>query len=305
MAADVRPFELPTTDGLLLRGEVWGGGDLALTFVHGSGLTVQSYYPAFRALAGRARVHALNSRGHGSSGNPADFPSYEAPVADLRSLVETRLRPPAVLSGHSFGALISLQLAAEEPGLAAGLLLLEPLVPWRRSEEWLPAGEGAGGELIAKTQTRRAQWESRADAERWLGARSIYRDWSAEALERFCDSALEEQPDGTVTLACPPWLEAASYAGRPGKEIFQWAERVQVPAVVLRGRESMKCILRGAEDLADAFTMGTVITVEGDHTFPQEYPESTGAALAQALEILARGTGARRRPERSPSRAAG
>ena len=305
MAADVQQFELPTADGLLLQGELWGGGDLALTFVHGSGLTVQSYYPAFRALAARIRALALNSRGHGNSGNPADFPSYEAPVADLRSLVETRLQPPVVLSGHSFGALISLQLAAEAPGLAAGLLLLDPLLPWRRSEEWLPAGDGASGELIAKTRTRRANWESRAEAERWLGARSIYRDWSAEALERFCDSALEDLPDGTVALACPPWLEAATYAGRPGKEIFQWAERVQVPAVILRGRESMKCILRGAEDLADAFAMGTVITVEGDHTFPQEHPESTGAALAQALEIIVRGAGAGWPPERAPARVAG
>ncbi|MCH8882117.1 MAG: alpha/beta hydrolase, partial [SAR324 cluster bacterium] len=89
MAADVRPFELPTTDGLLLRGEVWGGGDLALTFVHGSGLTVQSYYPAFRALAGRARVHALNSRGHGSSGNPAATSSVLMPV--------TRAKPAAAI----------------------------------------------------------------------------------------------------------------------------------------------------------------------------------------------------------------
>ena len=151
------PFTLEAPDGLLLRGERWGEGPRVLSFVHGSGLVVESYRGAFAALGAQATVHALNARGHGGSALPAAFPDYTAPVADLRRLAEG-LAAPRVLAGHSYGALLSLRLAAEAPGLAAGLLLLDPLVPWRRGGEWLPVEEGRSGELIEATRARRSEW---------------------------------------------------------------------------------------------------------------------------------------------------
>lgn len=285
------PFTFRATDGLELRGEVWGSGPIPLTFVHGSGLTVQSYAPAFAPLMERVTVQALNSRGHGGSAVPAAFPHWDAPLADLAALVRERMRPPVVLAGHSFGAGLSLRLAAEQPGLASGLLLLDPLVPWGRGQGWLPAGAGEDGELIARTRARRARWDNAAEAAESLRTRGIYRGWTDAAFAAFAASGIVPHPEGGATLACPPWLEVATYESRPGEIMFEWAERAGAPAVVLRGETSRECSVSGSEDLANCFPLATVLTVTGGHTFPQEAPDATAAALDLALDILERGVG--------------
>jgi pimeloyl-ACP methyl ester carboxylesterase len=259
-----------------------------LTFVHGAGMAVSAYRPAWAPLAGRVRVHALNARGHGGSGIPGHMDYAEA-RADLRRYVLERMRPPVILGGHSFGALISMALAAESPEIVSGLLLLDPLVPWRRGEAWKPAGEGPDRELIEATRTRRAEWPSRAEAAAWLRARGSYRHWNAEAFSGFCEMALTNRPGGSVALACPPAIEVETYLGRPGPEIFEWAERAQAPAVIVRGRDSSHCPQAGAEDLANAYALGTVLQVKGWHTFPMEHPEETSRVLRLALTILAGG----------------
>jgi pimeloyl-ACP methyl ester carboxylesterase len=249
-----------------------------MTFVHGAGMAVSAYRPAFAPLGGKATIHALNARGHGGSAIPAEM-SYEHARADLRKYVRERMSPPVILAGHSYGALLSMALAAESPEIVSGLLLLDPLVPWRRNEIWKPAGQGPDKELIDATRTRRAEWPGRG----------AYRAWSEPAFTAFCDTALLDRPDGSVTLACPPEIEVQTYEGRPSAEIFAWAEQARVPAVIVRGRESFHCAAPNAEDLANAYRLGTVLTVKGWHTFPMEQPGETGPVLEMALRILAGG----------------
>ena len=282
------PIRFGTADGLMLRGERWGRGRATLTFVHGAGLTVSAYRAAFAGLGSRASVHALNARGHGASDVPRTFAGYGRPVLDLRAFAET-LPKPVILAGHSYGALLSLRLAAEAPGLAAGLLLLEPLIPWRRGGGWKPAGEGPDGPLIEATRGRRESWPSLGEARAWLRARGVYRGWTERCLADFMETGVRGQQDGTVALACPPWLEAEVYLGRPGEETFEWAARAGLPAVIVRGAQSTHCVPEGAEDLAHAFGLGSVLTVKGGHTFPMEHPEETGRVLEMALDMLGRG----------------
>jgi len=298
--APAEQFVFGGVDGLRLRGEIWGSGPVQLTFVHGAGMAVSAYRAAFRALSRKARVHALNARGHGGSGIPSGM-SYELARADIRKYVRERMSPPVILAGHSFGALLSMALAAEAPEIVSGLLVLEPLVPWRRNEAWLPAGQGPDQPLIEATRTRRSEWPSRAEAEAWLRSRGSYRAWSEQAFAAFCETALVDQPEGSVRLACPPQIEVETYGGRPGAEIFAWAEQARAPAVILRGRESVQCPPANAEDLAKAYRLGAVLSVKGSHTFPMEQPEETGRVLALALTILAGGAGDHGVPVRSPA----
>ncbi len=304
----IEPFDLQTGDGLVLRGEIWGGGDdgpappaagkPVLTFIHGTGLNVRCYVPAFRSILGRARVFALNARGHGGSQVQPSLTGWEDPLADLRRLITTRLQPPLILSGHSYGALLSLQIAAEHPELAAGLILLDPLVPWRRDEDWPPVGDGPDREIIARARTRRDTWSSRAEAEAWLDGRGIFKRWAAEPFELFLETGLTGTEAGAVRLACPPWVEVASYLGRPGKVVFDWAERIRVPVVILRGSNSP--VSSGVEDFADATAVCVVLTVKGDHTFANEHPGETGEALSMALDILTDGSNLQPRTAEMP-----
>ena len=308
MPGVIQPFDLQTGDGLVLRGEIWGGdngepGSSAvdkpvLTFIHGTGLNVRCYIPAFRSILGRARVFALNARGHGGSQVQPSLTGWEHPLADLRRLITTRLQPPVILAGHSYGALLSLQIAAEHPELAAGLILLDPLVPWRRDEDWPPVGAGPDREIIERARTRRHTWSSRTEAETWLGGRGIFERWAAEPFELFLESGLAEMETGEVGLVCPPWVEVASYLGRPQKVVFDWAERIRVPVVILRGSDSS--VTSGVEDFADATAVCVVLTVRGDHTFANEHPGETGVALSMALDILTDNSILQRRTTQMP-----
>jgi pimeloyl-ACP methyl ester carboxylesterase len=287
--AGAAPIEFPLAGGLVLRGARWGEGPRTLVFTHGNGLTAQAYLPALGGLFGHAQVHGLNARGHGGSDIPPAWESWYDTVADLRAYVTTALRPPVWLAGHSFGALCSLWLAAESPELVNGLILLDPLVPHRRAEPWLPADEGMGGELIARTLKRRDRWPDLAEARRSLAGKGVFAEWQEEPFERFLETGLVPAAQGGVRLACPPWLEAAIYRGRPGKLLFEWAGRVRAPAAILGGARSTVARVECLQDLADAMALATVITVAGTHTFVQEVPQAAAEALQWAAELIGRG----------------
>ncbi|QKW07189.1 alpha/beta hydrolase [Streptomyces sp. NA04227] len=77
-------------------------------------------------LAPRFRTVALDQRGHGRSEKPATGPwTREAYVADAEAAVEQLGLGPAVLIGHSMGALTAWQLAARRPDLVRALVICD------------------------------------------------------------------------------------------------------------------------------------------------------------------------------------
>jgi pimeloyl-ACP methyl ester carboxylesterase len=236
----------------------------------------------------RIRLHALNSRGHGGSDAPASYPNWDGPLSDLRAYVRATFSAPVFLAGHSFGASLSLRLAAESPELVAGLLLLEPLLVAGRNETWPPSTEGYMAELIARTRERRDGWADRAEALAWLRTRAAYRDWAPEALRAFVASGLVDGAGGGVRLACPPWLEAEGYATLPGPVMHDWVRKVRVPTVILRAEGSPVVSPQALEEVLAAIPVAVRMNVKGSHSFPMEHPRAAGEALALGMDILLR-----------------
>jgi len=85
-------------------------------------------------LAGRLpnrRLVALDQRAHGSSAAPEDGYRPDTLADDAAALVEHLGLGPVVVAGHSWGASIALQLAADRPDLVAGLAIVDgPIRPW-------------------------------------------------------------------------------------------------------------------------------------------------------------------------------
>jgi pimeloyl-ACP methyl ester carboxylesterase len=277
-------LEFRTPSGLTLRGEIRGEGPRDAVFTHGNGFTVQAYRAALEPLLPRLRIHGVNLRGHGGSDAPRDFPDWDGPFEDVVAYLRERCRAPALLIGHSYGATLSLRIAAEHPELAGGLILMEPLVLAGRTEPWPRPGEGRSLEMVTEAEQRRWQWPSREEAAAWLRARGAYRRWSQAAFADFVESALAPAPGGGVQLACPPWLEARGYATLPDAIVFRWADRIRQPAVFLHGDRSLKPA--AVEEMARALPISVVMALKGTHTFPMEYPVETGRALAAALDIV-------------------
>jgi pimeloyl-ACP methyl ester carboxylesterase len=290
-----RPLRFRGPEGLALTGFVRpareGARPPALVFTPGNGFAVQAYRPFLAHLPGDVTVHALNHRGHGGSVAPERLESWDGLLADLRAYVERELEPPVILAGHSMGAMLALRLAAEAPALAAGLLLLEPPLRLAPGQALTP-GEAEGRRVfIDRARNRRADWPSRAEAEAWFAGSVVYRLWTPEARRGFLEAGLLERPDGSVTLATPPWLEAALYETVPQQELYAWAARAPCAAVLYRGLESPVPSLPAYEALANALPVCALVPVPGTHAFPMEHPDEAGRRLAEGLRLLRGETG--------------
>jgi pimeloyl-ACP methyl ester carboxylesterase len=114
----------------------YGGPDIGplLVLVHGLGGSLVSWAAIAPALARTTRVLAIDLAGFGrtrGSGLSASLPANR----DLlqRFLIQVAGRP-VVLVGHSMGGTIAVMQASQNPETVAGLVLINPVVPWVRDE---------------------------------------------------------------------------------------------------------------------------------------------------------------------------
>jgi pimeloyl-ACP methyl ester carboxylesterase len=97
--------------------------------IPGGASTVHGYFPQLgTALRARAQVIQVDVPGIGPDHDrrPLRLPEY---ASELARAVRAQAGGPLIIVGHSLGGLVALRLAIDEPGLAAGLLLLDPTPP--------------------------------------------------------------------------------------------------------------------------------------------------------------------------------
>jgi pimeloyl-ACP methyl ester carboxylesterase len=119
---------MPTANvnGVQLYYELSGAGEIPLVLVHGSWVSHHNWDIVLPRLASSFRVLAYDRRGHSQSRRRAGQGSVRGNVADLAALIEYLGLAPAWVAGNSFGAAITLRLAAERPELFRGLIAHEP-----------------------------------------------------------------------------------------------------------------------------------------------------------------------------------
>lgn len=86
-----------------------------LVLLHGLTLRWQGFSPIIPFLAMRWHVYAPDYRGHGKSGRVPGRYMAEDYLSDFEAFLQGLVREPAVLFGHSFGALFALALAERMP----------------------------------------------------------------------------------------------------------------------------------------------------------------------------------------------
>jgi pimeloyl-ACP methyl ester carboxylesterase len=108
-------------DGVALRVEVDGqaDGELTVVFVHGLGLSMDSFHFQRRDLADSARLVFYDQRSHGRSGRSGhDGCTIDQLGADLYAVLQAVApKGPVVLVGHSMGGMTVLALADRHPEL--------------------------------------------------------------------------------------------------------------------------------------------------------------------------------------------
>jgi pimeloyl-ACP methyl ester carboxylesterase len=129
---------MPRVDanGLGFHVQLLGSGP-PLGMLHGLlvGSLAAWYFGAAGKLAERHRVLLYDARGHGLSARPTTGYDLATMTGDLAALLPLCGTGPAVLVGHSYGALTALAFALAHPERVARLLLVEvPLPPLRLPE---------------------------------------------------------------------------------------------------------------------------------------------------------------------------
>lgn len=161
---------------------------IPVVLVHGVGLRSESWYQQVEALQAQYDVFAMDMPGHGESElidqEPATLTDF---VTRLASFIETVVGRPAVIIGHSMGALLALTLASRYPKLCRGVVSLNAV--YQRTDEARQAVQTRAANLRAATQA-----DPTAPVKRW-----------------FSDTPSAQ--DERHAAMCCEWLLAANLAG--------------------------------------------------------------------------------------------
>jgi pimeloyl-ACP methyl ester carboxylesterase len=95
-----------------------------IIFLHGVTDSWRSFEGVLECLPDDVRAYAISQRGHGNSSRPAEGYLYEDFAGDVQSFMEALELPPAVVVGHSMGAMVARRIAAKYPAQVAGLVLM-------------------------------------------------------------------------------------------------------------------------------------------------------------------------------------
>src|SRR4029453_15633548 len=125
-SASTPPARAVPGHGVRLHARDWGGGGQAVVLLHGLASNARIWDGVAPRLVGAGlRVVAVDLRGHADSAQPPDGYGFETVGRDLEAALAALGLARPVLAGHSWGAGVALQYAADRPGSLAGLALVD------------------------------------------------------------------------------------------------------------------------------------------------------------------------------------
>lgn len=279
------PWEHRADNGLLLRGRRLAGSGPTLHFLSGNGFCGGVYWPFLRGLLPEFGLFVHDIEGQGRSEAPPRYSGTRAVLRRVHAVIETQLPgAPRVGIGHSFGAALTLRLAARHPGLFQAVVLLDPIVFPRPLWAGMRAMSLVGRHPMARAaRRRRTAWPSREAAIEHLRDRGIYRGWTEEALAAFADHAMEPR-GGEHVLSCPPDLEAQIYEHPP----YPWGDfaRVRCPVLFLHGSNSYEFFPWAARQARRSNPQVHVSTAPGEHCFMLQDPVAAQGPVREFLHSV-------------------
>ena len=170
------------------------GEGMPVVFIHGVGLRSESWYQQVDAFKNDYSVFTLDMPGHGESDLfDKDKPTLADFTEKVAQFIIDVVKQPAVIVGHSMGALLSLSLAKEYPELCLAIVPMNAI--YQRSNEAKAAVKLRASQLNELTHA-----DACAPISRWFG------DLSG------VDSSLSEQDEYHAQL-CRDWLLDANLDG--------------------------------------------------------------------------------------------
>jgi pimeloyl-ACP methyl ester carboxylesterase len=283
LPVDPQPWTSTAGTGPTLRGLRADGDGAVIHFLHGNGFCGGVYWPFLRRLRPDYGIFLHDIEGHGASDAPPRFSGVAAVAQRIpQVMADQGLASGGLIGmGHSFGAALTLRVAARNPGLFSALVLLDPIVFPPLMWAAIKLASLLNRHPFARAARRRRNaWVSHEEALAYLRGRGIYKGWEEEALHAFVDHAMRHDEQGLV-LSAPPALEATIY----DHPLYSWRDfrRVQVPILFLYGEHSYPFFPPAARRARDANPGVTVGTVAGGHCFMLENPQASADRVREFL----------------------
>jgi pimeloyl-ACP methyl ester carboxylesterase len=154
-------------DGVELAFGYWPGCGAPVVALHGLTASHMNFVGIAEQLEGRCALFGLDLRGRGDSGKPEALYGLAQHARDVAAAMCAMGLGPSIVIGHSMGAFVATALAAQEPGLVSGLVLIDGgLVPNTPTGD--SAGQGVASALALRiTQLRQTYPSRQAYREFW------------------------------------------------------------------------------------------------------------------------------------------
>ncbi|MFJ6570002.1 alpha/beta fold hydrolase [Streptomyces sp. NPDC091292] len=229
-----------------------------------------------RWLGERHRPVALDQRGHGRSDKPGAGPyDREAYIEDAIATLEQLDLAPAVLVGHSMGALTAWQLAARRPDLVRALIICD-----MRASALGAASQREWSDWFASWPV---PFATLADVRKWFGEDDPWVERPNPARGEFYAEVMAESPDGwrpvfdtaQMLTSRETWVHDA-----------HWEELAQVrcPTLVVRGLDG-ELGRAEAQEMVRVLPLGAYAEVaDAGHLVHYDRPDAWRTAIEPFLD---------------------
>ena len=238
-----------------------------IVFIHGASMDHTIW-----ALQGRYLAHhgysvlAIDLPGHGSSNGPA-LESIEQMSDWIASAIKATTTNPVTIVGHSMGAIVALETAAQNPEKIAAMALAGAAVPMNVHHNLLTQTRDEPSAAIDSILTwaygRRAQ----------IGGTRVPGLWMLGGGRRLIERNAGEQLHIDFK-ACSTYLK--------GRES---ASKVSCPTLIIVGNDDRMTPPKAANNLQQAIPHSQTVFIQGSgHMMMIEYPDQTLDVLRDFLQ---------------------
>lgn len=272
------------------------GGDANAPIINlapANGFVPQTYLNFVQPFTQHFRVMSLPPRALWGDGAPPAFEDSEDwghLANDLLAGMNKYGIEQVIGFGHSFGGIATLLAALKEPERFKALVLLDPtILPpniLQLIELAVQHNQQSQIPLVAGAQRRRTDYKSIEELFDHLRPKSLFSDWSDEALRLYVEHGTKLTDEDTRTLT---WSAAweAYYFGTGYTTIWdivpQFAE-LPMPILFLAGGDSDTYTPESAAKVAELVPNATHQAVEGyGHLFPQAAPQKSAKIIMDWL----------------------
>jgi len=253
-------------DGVELAFGHWPGRGAPVVGLHGLTASHMNFVGIAESLAGRCALFALDLRGRGDSDKPEGPYGFAQHARDVAASMRVMGLGPSIVVGHSMGAFVATALAAQDPSLVSGLVLIDGgLVPNTPTAD--SSGQGVTAALALRiTQLRQTYPSRQAYREFWR----TQPHFPAEEWNQWVEAFLDYEVGGDSPVQ-PKASEVGVLADV--REAFQpdaineRLKSIRVPTLLLRAESGF---LRGQPPLfpdALAAQFRTYVPHIEDHKF--------------------------------------